>query len=212
MTTEQRYGKIVPRAGLLMFLILAVPAVRRMMESDMALHMLLQFPLILLAGWLLGKGLPAQARRGLQKWNYAGIAGLLLASMVMMFWMLPRALDTVLVNPTLEFCKFLSLGLAGAALEVSWQTAGMITRGFFLGNVLPMMMVVGWLYIEAPVRICNAYLTNDQLRTGTGLLALAIAGSAVWLLDFFMATDHEGGDCQLQDAEIAASGAGAEAE
>jgi hypothetical protein len=49
-----------------------------------------------------------------------------------------------------------------------------------------MMMVVGWLYIAAPVRLCNAYLTNDQLRTGSGLLALAICGSLIWLFAFFM--------------------------
>ncbi|OGS93699.1 MAG: hypothetical protein A2061_00250 [Gallionellales bacterium GWA2_59_43] len=175
-----------------MLIILAVPAMRKMMESDMALHMLLQFPLILLAGWLLARGLPQQTRSGLQKWNHAGIAGLLMASMVLMFWMIPRALDMVLSDSTMEFWKFLTLLLAGAALELSWQVAGMIVRGFFLGNVLPMMMVVGWLYIEAPVRICNAYLTNDQLRAGSGLLALAVAGSVVWLLAFFMSTNQVG--------------------
>jgi len=178
--------------GLFMLIILAVPAMRKMMESDMALHMLLQFPLILLAGWLLARGLPQQTRSGLQKWNHAGIAGLLMASMVLMFWMIPRALDMVLSDSTMEFWKFLTLLLAGAALELSWQVAGMIVRGFFLGNVLPMMMVVGWLYIEAPVRICNAYLTNDQLRAGSGLLALAVAGSVVWLLAFFMSTNQVG--------------------
>lgn len=180
------------RVGLTLFLILAIPGARSMMESDMALHMLLQFPLILLAGWLLAQGLPEQTKAGLRKWNHAGIAGLLAASMVLMFWMIPRALDMVLADSAMEFWKFLTLLLAGAALELSWHSAGMIVRGFFLGNVLPMMMVVGWLYIEAPVRICNAYLTNDQLRTGSGLLVLAIAGSLVWLLAFFMPTDQAG--------------------
>ncbi|MCK9200586.1 MAG: hypothetical protein M0P59_11550 [Gallionella sp.] len=166
-----------------MLLVLAIPAVRSMMEGDMALHMLCQFPLLLLAGWLLAKGLPARAR--LQQWNRAGIAGLLMASLVLMFWMIPRALDMALSASIVELLKFLTLLMAGAALELSWQSAGLIVRGFFLGNVLPMMMVVGWLYVEAPVRICNAYLTDDQLRAGSGLLALAIAGSAVWLLAFF---------------------------
>lgn len=183
------------RVGLIMLIILAVPAMRQMMEGDMALHMLLQFPMILFAGWLLAKGLPQQTKAELQKWNRAGIAGLLIASMVLMFWMIPRALDMVLSDSTMEFWKFLTLVLAGAALELSWQVAGIIVRGFFLGNVLPMMMVVGWLYVEAPVRICNAYLTNDQLRAGGGLLALAIAGSMVWLLAFFMSSNKvENGD------------------
>lgn len=183
------------RVGLTLFLILAIPGARSMMERDMALHMLLQFPLILLAGWLLAQGLPEQSKAELRKWDHAGIAGLLAASMVLMFWMIPRALDMVLADGAMEFWKFLTLLLAGAALELSWHSAGMIVRGFFLGNVLPMMMVVGWLYIEAPVRICNAYLTNDQLHAGSGLLALAMAGCVVWLLAFFMSGNKvENGD------------------
>lgn len=189
--TEARRGKQWPRTGLALLFILLVPAVRRLMEGDMALHMLLQFPLILLAGWLMAKGIPEQARSMARTWNHAGVAGLLVAAMVLMFWMIPRALDLVLVDRTLESWKFITLVLAGAALELSWQPAGMIVRGFFLGNVLPMMMVVGWLYVEAPVRLCNSYLGSDQLRTGSGLLALAIAGSVVWLYAFFMPAVHE---------------------
>lgn len=189
--------KLALSIGLLMLVILATPAMRQMLEGDMALHMLLQFPLILLAGWLLARGLPQQARSALQRWNHAGIAGLLMVSLVLMFWMIPRALDMALGDSTMEFWKFLTLLLAGAALGLSWQVAGMIVRGFFLGNVLPMMMVAGWLYVVAPVRICNAYLTDDQLRAGSGLLALAIAGSAVWLLAFFMSADQR--DVQMHD-------------
>ncbi len=158
----------------------------------MVLHMLLQIPLILFAGWSLAQGCPEQVKARLHKWNYAGITGLLLTSLVLFFWMLPRALDSVLTDNTLELLKFLSLVMAGAALKMSWHAAGMIVRGVFLGNVLPMMMVVGWLYIESPVRICNAYLSNDQLRTGRGLLALAIAGSLIWLYAFFISDGQTG--------------------
>jgi hypothetical protein len=154
----------------------------------MVLHMLRQFPLLLLAGWLRAKCLSKSIGIRLKAWNHAGITGLLTTSMILMFWMIPRALDLVLVSPALEFLKFFSLTLAGAALELSWLAAGMIVRGFFLGNVLPMMMVVGWLYVEAPVRLCNSYLSNDQLRTGSALLALSIATSLVWLFAFFMPT------------------------
>jgi predicted membrane channel-forming protein YqfA (hemolysin III family) len=179
-------GKWDARVGIAIILILITPPVRRMMESDMAFHMLLQFPLIFFAGWLFAKGLSEPARSKLQKWNHAGITGLLLSSMILMFWMIPKALDDVLISHAMELLKFLSLALAGVVIELSWQAAGMIMRGFFLGNVLPMMMVVGWLYIAAPVRLCNAYLTNDQLRTGRGLLALAICASLIWLFAFFM--------------------------
>lgn len=169
---------------------LAAPFMRQMMESDMLLHMLLQMPLILFAGWSLAQGCPEQTKANVQRWNYAGITGLLMTSLVLIFWMLPRALDIVLTDNTLELLKFLSLVMAGVALKLSWQAAGMIVRGVFLGNVLPMVMVVGWLYIESPVRICNSYLSNDQLRTGRGLLALSIIGSLIWLYAFFISAGH----------------------
>ncbi len=47
-------------------------------------------------------------------------------------------------------------------------------------------MVLGWLYVEAPVRICNAYLADEQSRTGFGLLAVSMAGSLFWLYAFFV--------------------------
>lgn len=157
----------------------------------MVLHMLVQFPLILFSGWSLAQGCPEQAKASLQRWNHAGITGLLAISLVLIFWMLPRALDSVLTDNALELLKFVSLLMAGSALQLSWQAAGMIVRGVFLGNVLPMMMVAGWLYIESPVRICNSYLSYDQLRTGKGLLALSIAGCVIWLYAFFVSAGHE---------------------
>jgi hypothetical protein len=63
--------------------------------------------------------------------------------------------------------------LAGAALRLSWRPAGLVVQGFFLGNVLPMTAVVGQLYIDAPLRLCNAYLLDDQARLGQWLIALA---------------------------------------
>ena len=59
------------------------------MESDMVLHMLVQIPLILFTGWSLAQGCTEQVKAGLQRWNYAGIAGLLMTSLVLIFWMLP---------------------------------------------------------------------------------------------------------------------------
>ena len=36
-----------------------------------------------------------------------------------------------------------------------------------------MMAVAGQLYADSPVRICNAYLLDDQTRLGEWLIALA---------------------------------------
>lgn len=172
--------------GLLAVAVLALPPMRQLLEADMTLHMLLQFPLLIVAGVLIALGLPASLKARLAPWNRHGIAGLLLASLLAAFWMIPRALDEVLLLPWLEACKFISLALGvGCALALSWRAAGFLVQGFFLGNLLPMMTVVGWLYLEAPVRLCNAYLGSQQEDTGSGLIWLSIFAALLWLVSFF---------------------------
>jgi len=39
--------------------------------------------------------------------------------------------------------------------------------------------VVGWLYVAAPVRVCNFYLVEQQVAAGAGLLAATVAVSLV---------------------------------
>ena len=77
--------------------------------------------------------------------------------------------------------QFALLLLAGAALRLSWAPAGLLMQGFFLGNLLPMMAVAGQLYADSPVRICNAYLLDDQARLGEWLIALACVAAVGWL-------------------------------
>ena len=83
--------------------------------------------------------------------------------------------------PAIETTKFALLLLAGAALRLSWAPAGLLMQGFFLGNLLPMMAVAGQLYADSPVRICNAYLLDDQARLGEWLIALACVAAVGWL-------------------------------
>jgi hypothetical protein len=54
-------------------------------------------------------------------------------------------------------------------------------QAFFLGNMLPMMGVAGWLYQSAPQRLCNAYRLDDQQGLGQGLIWLSVLIALVWL-------------------------------
>jgi hypothetical protein len=55
-----------------------------------------------------------------------------------------------------------------------------VVQGFFLGNVLPMMAVVGYLFGSSPVRVCNAYLLDDQEGLGQKLVWIAVATGLAW--------------------------------
>lgn len=179
--------RVYLRLGIAVPLLLALPALRHRLEADMFTHMLVQFPLLIAAGICLGLGLPHTWQQRLSTWNRHGISGLISAWCVSSFWMVPLALDLVLVDPWLETAKFASLVLGvGTALALSWPRAGLIVRGFFLGNILPMLAVVGWLYLEAPIRLCNAYLTSQQENTGSTLIWLSVLGACTWIFGFFL--------------------------
>ena len=168
-------------AGLGLALLLASPPLRSLLEARMASHMLLQFPLLMLAGAWLAHAAPPALQRRLEAWNAHGIAGLTLAAGVLALSMVPRLLDLALTHRPTEAAKFTLLMLSGAALRLSWRAAGTVLQGFFLGNTLPMMGMAGWLYGDAPVRICNAYGFDDQQTVGLALSWTAAAIAAVWL-------------------------------
>ncbi|MBE7417437.1 MAG: hypothetical protein HS128_06690 [Ideonella sp.] len=168
-------------AGIVLCALLAWPVARAALEASMWRHMLLQFPLWLLAGALLAAGLPPRVRAALARWNALGIGGLVLAGTVLAVLMVPRALDLALRDAGVETAKCAALLLAGAALRLSWRAAGRVVQGFFLGNVLPMTAVVGQLYLDSPLRLCNAYLLDDQQRLGRWLVGVAALLALAWL-------------------------------
>lgn len=180
-----RWPRCAPRAqaalGLALCALLAWPALRHVLEASMWRHMVLQFPLLMAAGALLVAALPPRAHGAVARWNAHGVAGLVLVAGVLAVLMVPRVLDLALRDPAIEAAKCAALVLAGAALRLSWRAAGLVVQGFFLGNVLPMTAVVGQLYIDAPLRLCNAYLLDDQARLGQWLIALAVLLALAWL-------------------------------
>ena len=179
------WPRCTPRAqaalGLALCALLAWPALRHALEASMWRHMVLQFPLLMAAGALLAAALPPRARAAVARWNAHGIAGLVGVAVVLGVLMVPRVLDLALREPAIEAAKCAALLLAGAALRLSWRAAGLVVQGFFLGNMLPMTAVVGQLYIDAPLRLCNAYLLDDQARLGQWLIALAVLLALGWL-------------------------------
>lgn len=161
------------------------------LTRSMALHMLVHIPLILVAGWFIGSGLIARRRHlplvpGLAKspvsYNEQGIPGLLLALLITAWWMLPSALDGVLLSPYYDAWKFTSLLLTGVVLQSSVARANRVVLLFFLGNFCWMTAIVGLLYQEHVSRLCNFYLLSDQEQTGRGLVILAVALPLVWLV------------------------------
>jgi hypothetical protein len=144
--------------------------------------MLVQLPLLVLAGWCLGTScmsLFGRARKS--EWNQGGIPGLLIAITALLFWMLPKSLDGALEGIDLEVAKFITLPLClGVPLALSWRRAHPLVRGFLKAQFLSMLGVLSFLYSAAPIRICNNYLVSEQETLGLLLGAIALLLAGLW--------------------------------
>jgi len=178
MTTARlpRRGMI----GVLLWVVLAIPLVRHELESTMLRQMLVQLPLLAVAGWLSAAWLPEAVRRPVARWNRSGITGLLLASVTSMVWMLPRVMDAALTDPRVTWAKLLTVPLlVGVPVALSWPRAGFVVRGVVLVEVIATTIRLGWLYLISPDRLCGNYLLDDQQRLGRTLLVIGFAILAV---------------------------------
>ena len=169
--------------ALALIALLALPGLRAGLEASMSTHMLLQMPLLAAVGFVAARGLAPERRLRLRQWVGGPLPLVLVALFASSYWMLPRALDAALADPWAELAKFASLPLlVGAPLALAWERMGVIARGFVWTNFLSMLAVLGWLYIAAPMRVCNSYLQSAQYEAGLWMVGLAVAGFIAWLV------------------------------
>ena len=168
--------------GALLLVILALPPVRSLLEMSMEQQMLVQYPMLVLAGALLGRAASPALEQQVSAWNAMGLAGLAATMLSVAVLMIPRVLDLAVTDARVEAVKFATLLLVGVVLKSSWRDAGLVVQAFFLGGLLPMTIVVGTLYQDMPLRLCNAYRLGDQQDLGRHLVYVACVSGAVWLV------------------------------
>jgi hypothetical protein len=184
-----------------LFLFLATPAARGWLEATMSSHMLVQIPLLGAIGVIGCRLLPERRQDALLAAAGGAIPCVLLAIFASSWWMLPRALDAALADPLTEAAKFVSLpALVGLPLALAWRQLSAIGRGFVWTNFISMLAVLGWLYIAAPVRVCNNYLVDEQGQAGWLMVKLAVLIFAGWLGTLFV-----GGNAATRELGLPAS-------
>lgn len=177
--------------GLLIFLI--VPPVANLMESVMIIHMHMQMPMLVIAGFLMGKFFLEKYPRFFDKYNENGVPGILLFVVIMSFWMLPRTMDEALTEPMMEIFKFVSLPfLAGVSLRDSWRRLNTLLKNSVFIFFTVLFLVMGWLYIQSDSQLCNNYLVIDQIILGWGFMAMAVCIVLYLAYTFFVdPSDYE---------------------
>ena len=161
---------------LVALLLMATPALRGVLEASPTGHMLIQMPLLAIFGGLLLRLIPTQHLQLIRSWDQSGTVRLLLAIFTILFWMIPRNLDAAIDQPAFEIAKFLTLPLfAGSGLASAWQRVGPVLKAFVKAQFIAMLAFLGWVYVAAPIRICNNYLEGQQQTLGWLLLGTALA-------------------------------------
>lgn len=164
-------------------LLLAAVMLREPLEALPLTHVLVQLPMLAWAGAIMA---PA-TRLGQGEWNRGGWTSLIVAGSGIAFWMLPRHIDAAIADSAWEVGKFVSLPLLiGLPLRLGWMRAHPLLRGVLKAKALSMLGVMAFLYTHAPVRLCNAYLMEDQYRLGVGFLAVALLLAAAWSAPLFV--------------------------
>ena len=167
--------------GILLYMVLVMPPVAALLEGSMAGHMLIQIPLLALAGGLAARGAAGGRRAVLAGFNAGGVPGLLVAMFGATVWMLPRMLDAALQSPLVEAAKFTAVPLLiGVPLALSWPLLPPVARGFIWANLISHAAVLGWLYTVAPNRLCTRYLYDQQALVGAALFIVAMALLIGW--------------------------------
>ncbi|HEY8587233.1 MAG TPA: hypothetical protein VIL60_11000 [Rhodanobacter sp.] len=177
----------LPALAALLFVAMLLPPARQWLEGSMTLQMLVQIPLLVGVGYLLAPAIPQRIDAYLARWNHGGITSVVLASLVGLFWMLPRSLDAAVTEPWMAIAKFVSLPLLlGLPLGLGWPRMGFVVRGVFLLELIATFFRLGWLYLVSPVRLCNNFLLDDQQRSGEymlvigGLIFVGVAAKLLW--------------------------------
>jgi hypothetical protein len=165
---------IAAAAGLLVLLL------KDWLEIDMARHMLIEFPLLLIAGAAMGCALHERLGAQIERCNRMGLLGFVFASITLAYWMIPAALDAALLDGWVAARKYVSLVGSGALLWTSFRVAPLPLQAFFIGNCAWMTATIGLIYQSAPQQLCLNYLPDAQSSTGEGLVVAAVIAGCTW--------------------------------
>lgn len=171
-----------PIFGLLLFIFLITPPVANLMESVMIIHMHMQMPMLIIAGFFMGKFVIGRFTGFFEKWNQNGVPGIILFVIILVYWMLPRTMDEALSLYSVELFKFISLPfLAGIPLRDSWKKLSSAWKNVLIISFTVLFAGMGLLYIISPVQLCNNYLLIDQITLGWGFITMGL-GLGIYLI------------------------------
>jgi cytochrome c oxidase assembly factor CtaG len=160
------------------------PPVDSFLDESMSRHMLLQMPLLAVLGYAAG------SIWQMPRFRFAslGLTAIIFAMGSMVFWMLPRSLDTAVTVPWVDQAMHLNMLAAGWSLVIGLPRLPFHTKISFGIYSLAMALTAGLVYVAVVVPVCSAYSVQHQNEAGAlllwvgGTLFIFLLGRGAFLL------------------------------
>lgn len=185
-------------AGLLLIFFVVVgisPKGAAWFESSMAMHMLVQFPLLILIGAACFHH-NLHINRALKIIDPLGAIAFISFSGWMWFWMLPLNLDLATIEPSVRLLKLISVPLGiGFCFRWVWQNANPVFKCVVVFEIWASITRLGWLYIESPLQLCSSYLIGEQQQVGSLLLIMSACSAVLIIFYAIFGSFNKNIDC-----------------
>lgn len=171
LSTKWQIGLLL--ASWLVFATLLIP----ILQQSLVAHLFIAIPGLIFFGYLMGRTILVEPSL-FAKWNQSGIPMMIMASLLFIFWMIPRFLDSSIQQQSFYLFKIFSLTfLCGLPLAWSLKKISYITLNFFRIEFIATLFRMTWLFMTAKERLCINYLYSEQALVGNTFLILAITFS-----------------------------------
>jgi len=175
--------------GSILLIFLMLPPVAHLAESIMSIHMHMQMPFIAIGGMLLTPLLQKKFPTFFEKYNGNGVPGIVFFFIIMLYWIIPKAMDDVLSSGYAEAFKFISWALLGIAIRDSWSKISKVWEYIVFIGIAIMYMIMAGLYIFSPDQLCNNYLIVEQRTLGWSYFLIALCILLYFIQDLFADKD-----------------------
>lgn len=166
---------MIGRVGWLLAIAATVsPPVDPFLDASMSRHMLLQMSLLAALGIVAARTWPAPRLDAAE-----ALAALVFATGTLVFWMLPRSLDTAVAISWVDQLMHANMLAAGWVLATALPRLEFHTKTAFGIYALAMILAAGAVYAATAVPVCSTYTVQQQNAAGAWLLW---TGSVLFLL------------------------------
>jgi len=151
------------------------PPIDSFLDASMSRHMLLQIPLLVGMGYAAVWLWPAARLRS----PSMRVSAIIFAMGSLLFWMLPRSLDTAVTVTWVDQAMHANMLLVGWFLAISLPRLPFLVKMALGVYGLAMALAAGVVYASTTIPVCSTYSVQQQNEAGALLLWI---GSALFVV------------------------------